>query len=166
MMRTLQDVLPKLTVDLLLNHIEAVASLVEVAIHEIVRFSESQRYPGRIWKLSRKYNGPGCLQEISFFLTCNEALLDYGWGVPTRRAAYKGDVPFAVAQQRMLDKAVQDEIDNIVEVVYVNSLDGERKNAICKPPKNHMKDRLHYEKTNSCRWCRRSSDVSRKEALI
>ena len=55
-MRTLQDVLPKLTVDLLLNHIEAVASLVEVAIHEIVRFSESQRYPGRIWKLSRKYN--------------------------------------------------------------------------------------------------------------
>eukprot|EP00973_Karenia_brevis_P063261 8795973-Karenia_brevis.AAC.1 len=110
----LASMFPKLSSDPFLNLDDAVPALLVTQGHIILRFSEYQNYPCRLWLMTKKYNESGYVIECEKFMTVGPTELDAGYSWQLQRealsfSAYSESLAYLLSQQ------VQDELVGIVE---------------------------------------------------
>jgi len=88
------------------------------------------RFPNRLWRLTKKYNSSAYAAEILDFLNMDDSELDCGYSVPLKQEAWhRGSGIEADATGYLVSSDVQHELNGIFEIGSGSSLDVERKHA-------------------------------------
>ena len=127
--RTCQHMLqliPLLRADRTVNVAETLQGLLTTEAHIIMRFERYSLYPGKLWRLCKKYNPFGYILAIQEFLETDDEELDYGYSRLQKADAWNaGSLSDAVTY--MMSTGVQNEMLGFLERALANSLDAERK---------------------------------------
>ena len=124
------EIVPLLTTDPAIDLRNTFNSLMVTQIHLIIRFGMYDRFPNRLWRLTKKYNSSAYATEILDFLNTDDSELDCGYSVPLKQEAWhRGSDIEADATGYLMSSDVQNELNGIFEIGSGSSLDVERKHA-------------------------------------
>ena len=93
----------------------------------MLRYSEYEQFPARLWSLCRVYNEAGYIVECERFLDADPSSLDWGYSRLLQQDA-KGQGSVADGLTYLLSAAVQKELESIFCNSQATSLSVERKN--------------------------------------
>ncbi len=96
--------------------------------HWVLRISEYQTYPTKLFRLCRRVNPVGWVAACYEFLRVPEAELDVGYSLPLQREAWRTATEAEAVSFLMSDR-VQEELGQIFRIGHGTSLDVERKIA-------------------------------------
>lgn len=123
---TLQQLIPKLTLDPSLNFMDVLLGLLTTEGHIIIRFSAYNAYPFKLWLMCKVYNPLGYLGQITSFLNSDDRMLDVGYSLRLKKEAL-AEGTIAEAADYLMSPQIQDELRRLCESISANSLQAERK---------------------------------------
>ena len=101
------------------------------AVDLLLRLQQFEDYPFFLCRMSRRWFPETCDWACGRFLAADEAALDVGVGLVLHRMAWrKGDE--LAASRWLTGKAVQELVDDIIERLFVTSIEVERRHAEVK----------------------------------
>jgi hypothetical protein len=157
------DIVSRIPDDPVLEPTETLLAMLQTQVHLIIRFDQYERFPTRLWRLTKKFNPEGYADACYQFLTAPNEDLDLGFSVLLKEEAWQGGRTEAEALDWLQGAEAQALLSWIFESTAATSLDIERKHAVVKAAET--------TKVSGCSRASRNSilqryQVRRKQRLL